>query len=59
MKIGYTAINKQTKERIEFFAYTEETAQLKNGLTAYHWIVNHLDVSYHWDFYPNGKFKHE
>jgi hypothetical protein len=55
--IGYTAINKRTNERVEFFAHSEQTAQRLGKLSAYHWIVNHLDVSYEWNYYPNGKFK--
>jgi hypothetical protein len=58
MLIGYTAINKDTGERIDFFAHSSETAAKVNGLDAWNWIVNHLDTSYEWTYFFNGKFKH-
>lgn len=57
LKIGYTAINKKTKESIEFFAHSSQTATQLGTLDAYNWIVNHLDISYEWSYYVNGKFK--
>lgn len=57
MKIGYTAINRQTGEILDFYAYSTQTAQRLKGLDAYNWIVNHLDTSYQWTYYFNGKFK--
>ena len=48
MNLGYTAINRHTGMRIEFF-----TPDPQN------WIVDHLDVSYEWIYKANGKFKHE
>jgi hypothetical protein len=58
LKIGYTAINKSTGEKVNFFAYTTETANRINGLDARNWIINHLDMSYQWDYFVNGTFKH-
>jgi hypothetical protein len=59
IKIGYTAINKVTKQKVDFFAYTsDKMIGNNNKLDAYNWIVNHLDTSYQWDYYPNGKFQH-
>ena len=60
MLIGYTAINRQTGEKLDFYAYSSNRMTQDNGkLDAYNWIVNHLDVSYQWDYFFNGKFKHE
>ena len=58
MKIGYTAKSK-CGEVVEFYAHTTETAEKLGTLSAYHWIVNHLDTSKRWDYFPNGKFKHD
>jgi hypothetical protein len=58
MLIGYTAVNKQKGEKIDFFAHSTETANRLNTLDARNWIINHLDMSYSWDYSPNGKFKH-
>jgi len=57
MKIGYSAINRQTGSKVDFYAYSTQTAQKLNGLDAYHWIVNHLDCSFEWSYFPNGKFR--
>lgn len=59
MKIGYTAKNKTRGEKIHFFAHSTETANKLNTLDAYNWIVNYLDMSFEWEYAPNGKFKHE
>lgn len=59
MKIGYTAVNAKTGEKVEFFAHSTETANRLNTLDAKSWIINHLLTDYRWDFAPNGKFKHE
>lgn len=58
LTIGYTAKNRKTGEKIDFFAHSSETANRLGTLNAYQWITNHLDTSYEWDYYPNGKFKH-
>ena len=59
MKIGYTAINTVTKEKINFFAYSTETAnRTANGLDCRNWMINNLDMSCRYDVYVNGLFKH-
>jgi hypothetical protein len=52
MKIGYTAKSK-CGEVVEFYAHTTETAEKLGTLSAYHW------TSKSWDYFPNGKFKHD
>ena len=58
MKMGYTATNQRTGERIDFFAHSTKTANRLGTLDAHNWIVNHLDMSDKWDYNFNGKFKH-
>ncbi len=60
MKIGYTAINKQTGERVDFFAMCHDPniSIYTSGQNAYSWIVNHLDTSYQWSCFPNGLFRY-
>jgi hypothetical protein len=58
MKIGYTAINKKTKEKINFFALSTQTANEVGGIDARNWMINNLDMIYEYDFFPNGTFKH-
>jgi len=49
MSIGYVAINKYTKERVEYFT------EIGNGEK---WVWDNLTNPYHWLYKPNGKFKH-
>jgi hypothetical protein len=57
MLIGYTAKNKKTGEKVDFFAVSSNAMMRGQGLDAHNWIVNHLDTSYEWNYNPNGKFK--
>lgn len=59
MKIGYTATNRKTKELVDFYAHSTETSNRLNTLDARNWIINHLDTSYEWDYYANGKIKND
>jgi hypothetical protein len=60
IKIGYTAISKKG-EKVDFYAVSSEQMIKGNGLDAYNTIINFFDHSdgRPWNYYPNGKFKHQ